>query len=190
MQNLIRFYAVILIVVITVFSIFVSTIIIRENVVWSKRATLDLSKQVSQTVMNYSSDTNRIYAALFDEPLHYNDLFDYMELSPADYYRKKIFDPIYTFYPRKVHDVYDEYPALSSVNVHVQAGKRSCQAGPLATSESQRSLRQRSAMRLRSSTRCGTSRLLRCSLMATPAWPAPMISVSTFSTVMPVPLNG
>ncbi|HEY4537835.1 MAG TPA: sensor histidine kinase [Erysipelothrix sp.] len=120
MQNLIRFYAVILIVVITVFSIFVSTIIIRENVVWSKRATLDLSKQVSQTVMNYSSDTNRIYAALFDEPLHYNDLFDYMELSPADYYRKKIFDPIYTFYPRKVHDVYDEYPALSSVNVHVQ----------------------------------------------------------------------
>ena len=35
-------------------------------------------------------------------------------------------------------------------------GNRSCQAGPLATSESHRSERQRSAMRLRSRTRCGT----------------------------------
>lgn len=120
MQNLIRFYAVILIFVITVFSIFVSTIIVRENVVWSKRATLDLSQQVSQTIINYNSDTNRIYAALFDEPIHYNDLFDYMALSPADYYFKKITDPIYTFYPRKVRDIYDEYPSLSAVTVHLK----------------------------------------------------------------------
>ena len=61
-------------------------------------------------------------------------------------------------------------------------GKRSCQAGPLATSESHRPDRQRSAMRSRSRTRCGTAFLLRCSLIAMPAWPAPTTSVSMKSS--------
>lgn len=50
-----------------------------------------------------------------------------------------------------------------------QAGNRSCQAGPFATSESHRSDRHRSAMRPRSRTRCETPWLLRCSLIARPA---------------------
>ncbi len=57
-------------------------------------------------------------------------------------------------------------------------GNRSCQAGPFATRESQRSERQRSAMRCRSSTRCGTPYPFRCSLIATPAWPAPTTRTS------------
>ena len=60
----------------------------------------------------------------------------------------------------------------------VRLGKRSCQAGPLATSESQRSERQRSAIRCRSTTRWGTPSRVRCSLMASPAWPPPITSVS------------
>src|SRR5215475_15888589 len=67
---------------------------------------------------------------------------------------------------------------------NARPGKRSCQAGPFATRESHLSERQRSAIRCRSTTRCSTPRLLRCSLMARPACPPPMTSVSTFSTDM------
>ena len=67
-------------------------------------------------------------------------------------------------------------------------GKRSCHAGPFATSESQRSERHRSAMRCRSRTRCDTSQALRCSLIARPAWPPPTISTSTASFDILAPL--
>ncbi|MNZ96814.1 hypothetical protein D3C78_1160250 [compost metagenome] len=66
-------------------------------------------------------------------------------------------------------------------------GKRSCQAGPLATSESQRSERQRSAMRLRSSTMWSMPIAPRCSLIAMPAWPAPITKVLVFSTDIAFP---
>lgn len=44
--------------------------------------------------------------------------------------------------------------------------------------------RQRSAIRCRSTMRWDKLRLLSCSLIASPAWPPPMMSVSTFSTDM------
>ena len=68
-------------------------------------------------------------------------------------------------------------------------GNRSCQAGPFATSESQRSDRQRSAMRWRSRTRCCTSQALRCSLIARPACPPPTTSTSTISLDISTPLG-
>src|SRR5215472_8394343 len=71
-----------------------------------------------------------------------------------------------------------------STSVNVRVGNRSCQAGPLATSESHLSERQRSAIRDRSRMRCGIARWRRWPLIASPAWPPPTMSVSIFSTDM------
>src|SRR5947209_7350025 len=53
--------------------------------------------------------------------------------------------------------------------------------GNWKVSESQRSLRQRSAMRPRSRTMCSRPSRLRWWLIDNPAWPPPMITVSTRS---------
>src|SRR5579862_1171327 len=71
-----------------------------------------------------------------------------------------------------------------SLSENSRLGNLSCQAGPLATRESHLSERHRSAIRCRSTMRCGSSCLVRCSLIASPAWPPPMMSVLTFSTDM------
>src|SRR5581483_10282942 len=62
-----------------------------------------------------------------------------------------------------------------------KSGSFTDQFGNWKCRPSQRSLRQRSATRLRSTTRCGRPRLLSMWLMASPACPPPMISVSTRS---------
>src|ERR1700681_3458143 len=64
------------------------------------------------------------------------------------------------------------------------SGSRTEQFGNWNFSPSQRSLRQRSAMRCRSSTRCERPRCLSLWLITSPAWPPPMISVLTCSTGM------
>src|SRR5882724_4550205 len=65
-----------------------------------------------------------------------------------------------------------------------KSGSRTDQLGNWKRRLSQRSLRQRSAMRWRSSTRCGRPRCFSRWLMVSPAWPPPMTSVSMRSTGM------
>src|SRR5882672_5983135 len=67
--------------------------------------------------------------------------------------------------------------ASGSVCGNGKSGSRTDQFGNWNFSPSQRSLRQRSAIRCRSSTRCATPRCLRLWLIVSPAWPPPMISV-------------
>ena len=75
----------------------------------------------------------------------------------------------------------------AATSLNSRLGKRSCQAGPFALRESHLSLRHRSAIRLFSSTRCGSPQRLKCSLIAMPACPPPTISVPVFSTDMNAP---
>src|SRR6478672_5079360 len=64
------------------------------------------------------------------------------------------------------------------------SGRFTDQLGNWNFSPSQRSLRQRSAMRCRSSTRWARPRCLSRWLITSPAWPPPMMSVCTCSTGM------
>src|ERR1700675_1717326 len=78
--------------------------------------------------------------------------------------------------------------ASGSLCGNANSGNRTDQFGNWNFRPSQRSLRQRSAMRCRSSTRCGNPRCLSRWLIVSPAWPPPTTSVSTCSTGMALAL--
>lgn len=120
MRKLLNSFAVILIVVITIFSLLVSFAIAKNNYSNAQIVIDKIADRLPNAIENYENNLRRMVFEIFPEHKNVQSMKDFFHMDLSTYYSQQLSKDVFQFFPKDIQNLYLRYDDIDGIIINLE----------------------------------------------------------------------